>query len=358
MPRKYADLAPQLVDLEDGTNAWSFEGGAHLHLFGLENVGGKDPAELSWRVRFDDLPTAYHEPKARLQAMEVDGIDTGLFFPSVAGHCSVIHDDDLYLECLRAYNDMAWDWCQDGDPNRMLPTALIPVLGLEPAMNELARVAKKGFRHFQFFLSPTGGPFPTPADDPFWALAAEMGIVVSMHGGGRGRVKMSAEAVAAARKQPVVPRPPDSQIPIAAGRAAGLGAPQSLALMLGTGVLERHPNLKVALIETSAGWLPSMLERMDAEHTQHRWLSDDSLPLMPSEYFQRQVKISIDREIAGVKHRHQIGVDNLMFGTDFPHIGAYYPHTRHYVDLAFDGVPEDEVTAILWDNAAEFFGVN
>lgn len=358
MPSKYAALAPQLVELEDGTHAWSFEGGAHLHLFGLENVGGKDPADLNWRVNYNELPTAYYQPQARLEAMDVDGIDAALFFPSVAGHCSVIHDDTLYEESLKAYNDMAWDWCQQGDPARMLPTALIPVLGLQPAMKELERVAQKGFRHFQFFISPTGDPFPTPADDPFWALAAESGLVVSMHGGGRGRVKMSAEAVEKARKTPVVPKPPDSQIPIAAGRAAGLGAPQSLALMIGTGVLERHPTLKVALIETSAGWLPSMLERMDAEHTRHRWLHEMRLKLMPSEYFERQVKISIDREIAGVKYRHQIGVDHLMFGTDFPHIGAYYPHTRHFIDVAFDAVPEGERQAILWDNAAQLFEVN
>ncbi len=358
MAKKYQDLAPKVVDIPEGGQAWSFEGGAHLHLFGLENVGAKDPAELSWQIHYDDIAPAYYQPKARLESMDVDGIDAALFFPSVAGHCGIIHDDDLYLECIRAYNDGAWDWTQEGDPKRMYPTALIPAMGVETAMEEVSRVAKKGFRHIQFFASPTGGPFPMPSDDPFWGLIQDTGMVVSIHGGGRGRMKLPPEAIEAAKNRPATAKPPNSQVPIAAGRAAGLGAPQSLALMITTGVFERFPNLKAGLIETSAGWLPSMLNRLDAEYTQHRWLSGQSLSLLPSEYFKRQVKISVDREIAGIKHRDQIGSDSLMFGTDFPHIGSFYPHTRRYIDLLFDDVPEDETHAILWGNAAELYGVN
>jgi predicted TIM-barrel fold metal-dependent hydrolase len=85
-------------------------------------------------------------------------------------------------------------------------------------------------------------------------------------------------------------------------------------------------------------------------------VSHVQLNRLPSEYA-RMVKISVDRELQGVKYREQIGVDNLMFGTDYPHIGSFWPHTRQYLDLLLNDVPDDEVDKILWRNAAELYGV-
>ncbi|HUP73008.1 MAG TPA: amidohydrolase family protein [Acidimicrobiales bacterium] len=353
MPQKFQDRAPRLVDLEDGTQAWSFEGGEVLHLFGLENVGAKDPRELRWRVNYSELQADYYDPKARLLAMDIDGIDAALLFPSVAGHIAVVRDDELYLACVQTYNDGVWEWVHEGDPNRIFPAAMIPSRNLDEAMAELARVAELGFRHFSFTMSPSGGNYPSPEDDPFWALVQETGMAISMHGGGSGRVQRPAPPVG----QAVKPEPPvRDQEMIAAGRASGLGAQMALGCVIMTGVLERFPDLKIGLVETSAGWLPSFVEQLDALYLQHRWLGNNTLRRLPSEYA-RQVKISVDRELQGIKYRDHIGVDNLMFGTDYPHIGSFWPHTRQYLDLLLDDVPEEDVDKILWSNAASLYGV-
>ena len=352
MPKKYQDIAPRVVDLPDGGQAWSFDGGAIMHLFGLENVGGREPTELSWKTHYDELPKSYYEPQARLEAMDRDGIDVALLFPSVAGQAAAIYDDDILFAHIQAYNDGIWDWAQEGDPKRMLPAAHLPNRGVELAMQELDRVVKKGFVHFQYSGSPSGSPLPVAGDDPFWAMVQETGIVVSMHGGSSaGRPKPKAPAKA-------TPAPPvHDQEMIAAMRSSGLGAQTALGVMILSGVLERFPKLKVSLIETSTGWLPQFLNQLDAVYTQHRWLGEQKLSRLPSEYA-KQVLISVDREIQGVKHRHQVGVDNITFGTDYPHIGSFWPHTRFYIDLLFDGVPEDEREKILWSNAATMYGVN
>ncbi len=358
MARKYADVAPQVIELEDGGEAWSFEGGTYVHLFGMENLGGKDPAEYGYRARYDELMPAFYQPKPRLDAMDIDGIEAALLFPSVAGHMTVIQDDDLYVECVQAYNDGICDWASDGDPKRMYPTALIPMVGLETAMAELARVAKKGFHHFQALLSPKGVGYPTQEHDPFWALAQETGLVVSLHGGGASRAKHPTITTHEKKAEIARPRPIASEIAIASVRAGGLGSPLSLGIFILSGIMERFPRLKFGMNETSADWIPSFLERLDAVYTQHRWLGEQQLRMLPSEYFHRQVKTSIDREMLGVKHRHQIGVDKIMFGTDFPHSGNFYPHTRRYIDLLFHSVPDDEVHKILWQNAADLYGAN
>ncbi len=355
MSKQFQEMAPRVVDLPDGGQAWSFEGGAILHPFGVENVGGQNPKETRWQAHYDELDPAYYQPKARLEAMGADGITAALLFPSVAGQSSQIQDDALYAECLRTYNDAIWDWSQEGDPTRMFPTALIPCRDLETATGELARVAEKGFRHYQSIASPSGSPYPTAADDVFWGMVQDTGMVISMHGGGGpGRTPRLHPSLD--REKVAVP-PLRDQEAVTAVRAGGMGAPTSLALLVLTGVLERFPDLKIALIETSVGWFPWFVDQLDATYTQHRWLGEHKLSKLPSEYL-ANVKMNIDREIQCIKHRHQIGVDNVMFGTDFPHVGSFWPHSRFYLDLLFDGIPEEETEKILWGNGAALYGID
>ena len=353
--KKWGDLIPHIVTLPDGKEAWSFEDGAILHLFGVENVASIDPRKITWRMNYEDIAPACFEPKARLEVMDVDGVGAGLLFPSVAGQAAGIQHDELFVECLKTYNDGIWDW-SELDRNRLIPTALIPNRDVETAMAELERVAKLGFRHYQFDGPPSGNPFPTAADDPFWALVEETGMVISMHGGGRAgrRPKLAPGAYVPPKK--VAAAPVRDQETVGITRAGGLGVPTPLAALIFTGVMERFPKLKIGLIETSAGWLPSYMDELDFIYTQNRWLGQQKLKRLPSEYV-KQVKISIDREIQGVKYRHQIGVDNMMFGTDYPHVGVFWPHTRFYVDLLFQNVPEDETEKVLWSNAAALYGV-
>jgi predicted TIM-barrel fold metal-dependent hydrolase len=358
MPRKYQDDAPRVIDLDDGGQAWSFDGGAIQHLFGMENVGSGDPRTLGYRARYDDLDPAYYEPKARIEAMDIDGITATLLFPSVAGKTAGIVDDNLWETCLKVYNDGIWDWVQEGDPTRLFPTALIPNRGIETAMDELSRVAEKGFRHFQFILSPSGNTYPTAEDEPFWALVEETGLVMSMHGGGPpGRKRRPIGEPLPPRKMGKPEPPVAHKETIAAIRAGGLGAPQALALLVTTGVLERYPGLKIALIETSVGWFPSFADQLNAAYARHGSIVGQLLSKPPSEYL-KMVRLSIDREIHGVKHRDQFGADQLLFGTDYPHVGNYWPYTRYYIDLLFQDADADEVDCILWRNTASLFGVN
>ncbi len=195
------------------------------------------------------------------------------------------------------------------------------------------------------------------AGSGLFALVEETGIILSMHGGGS---PVPAQRMSGPLPKPkqAVPAPPiRDQESVGVSRGGGLFAPGPLAQLLLTGVLERFPKLKVGLIETSAGWYPAFLEQMDAVWERGRWIASGLVHTRPSETV-GNVKISIDRELQGVKHRRLIGVDRLMLGTDYPHVGTFWPHTRFYIDLAFDGVPEDEKEKILWSNGAGMYGVS
>jgi predicted TIM-barrel fold metal-dependent hydrolase len=138
-----------------------------------------------------------------------------------------------------------------------------------------------------------------------------------------------------------------------------MGVQTTLALFVFSGLFERFPGLKVALIETSAGWYPSFVERLDAAYKVHRSLLAEGSRLgrLPSEYLQ-EVRVNFDRETGARFLCDHIGPDRLMFGTDYPHIGSYWPYSRYYLGLLLKQCPPDDVDDILWGNAAQLYGIS
>jgi hypothetical protein len=122
-------------------------------------------------------------------------------------------------------------------------------------------------------------------------------------------------------------------------------------LMLG-GVFDRHPNLRLAITEVRAGWVPITIAELDARAAALK----APLKHKPSEYFARHCAVtpsSIHR--AEVEMRHDIGLQQLLFGIDYPHYEGTWPNTLDWIRAAFVGVPENEARAILGDSAIDFY---
>jgi predicted TIM-barrel fold metal-dependent hydrolase len=180
-------------------------------------------------------------------------------------------------------------------------------------------------------------------------------MVMSLHGGAvSGRFPGSANRPKAKAATP----PVRDQITIASGRAGGMGAQTSLAAYVFSGLFERHPRLKVALIETSAGWYRPFVERLDAAFAAHRHLlpGAEGLRALPSEYLSG-VYVNVDRETDAVALRDAIGADKLLFGTDYPHIGSYWPYSRYYLQLFLKDFDERERDDMLWNNGARLYNI-
>src|SRR5262249_26862261 len=155
---------------------------------------------------------------ARVDAMDQDGAAACLLFASVAGRGAATPDADLYEALFCTYNDGIRDWADAGDPNRMLHAAIIPCRRLEMATTELERPAPSAITPFLGGLSPSGGR-PSRADDPFWAVVQETGMVMSLHGGAVGG--RFPGATAARPKSKMATPPVRDQVTIAAGRSGG-----------------------------------------------------------------------------------------------------------------------------------------
>jgi predicted TIM-barrel fold metal-dependent hydrolase len=134
--------------------------------------------------------------------------------------------------------------------------------------------------------------------------------------------------------------------------------------MLWGGAFERFPRLKVAMTEGTAVWVPEYLQLLEQRYSETHYsmkLGDyrSHLSMSPADYFRRNVKIGAScmppREAA---LRHDIGIDQIMWGTDYPHPEGSWPFTSDQMHATFGGLPEDEIAKMIGGNAAEFYGLD
>jgi predicted TIM-barrel fold metal-dependent hydrolase len=131
----------------------------------------------------------------------------------------------------------------------------------------------------------------------------------------------------------------------------------SIVEMITTGVLERHPKLKIISAENDIGWVAHFLKRLD--HAHGRWGARYPEMKMPaSEYWRRQVYCTWQDDVAGARTRDLIGVETLLWASDYPHGDSTWPHSQEVIKKNFEGVPEDEKRMMLRDNMVGIYGID
>jgi len=132
---------------------------------------------------------------------------------------------------------------------------------------------------------------------------------------------------------------------------------QFIPHLIFTGVFERYPKLNWVCAETGMGWLPPVMDICD-----HIWERDhlwtQGIPTRPSDQIRRQVHMSLWYEHDGLNIRDKIGVDNIMWMTDFPHNVSTYPNTWKAVERVFAGVPDHERKQMLYENFLRLYRLN
>jgi predicted TIM-barrel fold metal-dependent hydrolase len=210
-----------------------------------------------------------------------------------------------------------------------------------------------GLRTIQLEAYPSGDfANPTSEDDAFWAMACEMDIPVNVHTqfffpAGDLASRITADGMAESKK-----RAKQRGIDMESGTF-----PVILWRMISTGVFERFPDLKLVGSEVQCGWMPYYLERFDESVKRNR--QEWSLPMLPSEYFKRNVWLVYIEDELGAMDRYNIGVDKVMWGPDFPHSSSAWPVDyelgREILERA--GATESEIERIMWKNCADVFNI-
>lgn len=132
----------------------------------------------------------------------------------------------------------------------------------------------------------------------------------------------------------------------------------AMLVLIEGGVLERHPRLKFAFLEAGCGWLPYWLWRLDElEYSNLGWEVRENVRMKPSEYFRRQCFISIEPDEPYVKDIIKyIGEDNILFGSDFPHMD-HHPDIMDEIVALEKSLSREIVQKILWDNPMRYYGM-
>lgn len=286
------------------------------------------------------------DPESYIKTMQKMGVDMAFLYPTVGLWMLAVDTMDAKLAgaLTRAYNSWLRDFCSY-DPQRLWGIGAINQHAPEEMVPELHRLA--GFGWKAVFLRPNlvkGRSLSDPAYEPFWSECDRMGVAVCIHEGSHCRLPSAGADRFDTRFALHACSHPIEQM-------MGL-----LALIEG-GVLERHPGLRVGFFEAGCGWLPYWLWRLDREWEDLAWEVRDNVKMKPSEYFQRQCFISVDPNEPYLEEviRHT-GTDNLLFGSDYPHMDSQPDIVERAVALA-DRLGESTVRKLLWDNPKRFFNL-
>jgi len=348
LPEKYRADGPQIIEDDKGHHVWRYEGRFYPQI-GLNAVAGKDYTDYGMEpVRYEDMIPGCYDPAARAKDMDLDGVQAACCYPSFPGFAgrTFLQADNPALAqlCVQAWNDFSIDEWSASAPDRFIPLAMLPVWNVIAAVQEIHRVAAKGAKGITFPENPAplGLPsFHTDHWDPILSALEETGLPMCLHFGSSSLVPGFAE---------------DAPFAVAISLYA-TNLMWTTSDLLFSGLLQRHPKLKVVLAEGGIGWIPYIVERCDYTWTRHRWYQDIDRDTPPSELFRKHFYGCFIDDNHGLANRHEIGIDRITFEVDYPHSDSNWPNTRKRAAEVFADVPDDEVEMILETNAKNLFNL-
>jgi predicted TIM-barrel fold metal-dependent hydrolase len=360
---RWHEHVPQVRwDDVNGDEAW-FVGGERISGVGSPAMAGWAEYPPDHPRRWADTDPVTWDAPTRLALMDRYGVRAQVLYPNVALFDAkrIVHmaERELQLACVRAYNDFQTDW-SSAAPGRLLPMTSLPFWDMEATLAEMRRCKEAGHRGIVFTQDPSYFGLPGLTDrhwDTMWAAAQEMKLPVNFH-------------IASADLSLLSSGNPQNGAHAnyaSVGVSFFMGNARTIALLTCGGICHRFPDLSFVSVESGIGWIPYALETLDwqwkncgvrEEHPEY--------DLLPSEYFHRQIYgcFWFERESA-LSAIEQLGPDNILYETDFPHPTSMSPGPAttavappDYIDATLGHLPDDTLRKILHDNAARLYGVD
>lgn len=322
-----------------------------------------------WRKGRERQLSGAWDSEARNEVLDADGVAGEILFPDgvtemnappFGGGFSMPSENvvpELQWAGCRAHNRWMAEFVSMA-PERRAGLACVPVFWeVDDAVAEVRWAHDHGLKGLIFPVQwGKQAPYHHPRYDPVWRVCEELSMVVHFHSGPAPMEDYFGK---------LPPEEGQVELPGAVGiyvsEVAWWNA-RPLTFLIWGGVFERFPKLRVAITEGTTIWVPEYLTLMDHRYSVTHYaqkLGDyrSHLSMSPSEYFRRNVHLGascMPRREAEL--RHEIGLGQIMWGSDFPHPEGSWPYTREQQLETFRGLPEDEIAAMLGGNAAEWYG--
>jgi predicted TIM-barrel fold metal-dependent hydrolase len=343
---RFRDRAPRMVRI-DGADQLVVEADQVLSGIGLiSNAGARfsAPETISGQGRFEDVPAGGYDPQRHLDDMRLDGVAGEVLYPSQGLFYFKVADSALMSAIFRTYNDWLAEFCRV-DPDRLKGIAMINLDEVAEGVRELERAARLGLAGAMITEYPLEDRrYDQPDYEPFWAAAEALGMPLSLHTATRRQGKIRGAGPRTLRD--------------ASSRATKAFYPAlSMCDMIFSGVFERHPGLILAIVEFELAWAPHLLATMDYTYRErheeafHRFRDGRR----PSDFFHGNVVLSFQEDAVGVRLRDVIGVDTMMWGSDYPHSESTFPESRRILAEILAGVPPEEQAKIAAGTTARVY---
>lgn len=342
LPSKFRDRAPKVIS-ENGKTFWTWEGKQQ----GESGVGGSSSENFSESVFSRvDLPLEKgclppSDPQVFLKHMDASQIwSAAIYGPT---RKQKFEDQELGLACNQAYNNFLLEMTSVA-PDRILGLLNLPNQSVDACLEEAKRAAVLGTKGVEFSIYTAAEPVWSPVWEPLWSVLEEAQIVLNLHIGA----------------QAGEPYPPKEHGRYPAHFCYSPFVTQTaMAQIVFSGVLDRHPNLKVVFGECRIGWLPFFIEHMDRQARERP--TDVKLQCLPSEYWKRQMAATFEDDVVGAKlltdkQSHLQGM--VMWGSDYPHNPVAWPNTVGLMSWLMKDVPEDVYFDAVYGRGATFFRIN
>jgi len=344
---KYKDQAPRVVTFRGGEQRWKFQDRL-IPTIASCAVSGRKREELGAEAsNYEDMRSGCYDSAARVADMNANGVLSSVCFPTMTGFAGQLFldksDPDLMLAMIRAYNDWhVQDWCGP-HPGRFIPLGFVPLWDTDLAIAEIERMARMGVRTVCLPENPSALGLPSIHRDywlPVLDALVDHDMVVSIHIGTAGPPPY-----------PSMDTPQDWF-----NSVINLLAAHTMADWVFSPVLRKVPDLRIALSEGCMGWVPFMLERVDAAYDNHRfWTYQNLGELRPSDLIKRHFMFCFHEDQFGLEQRHKVGIDRIGWECDYPHCDSTWPTSPEKLWEQVNSFPAAEIERISHANALDFF---
>ncbi len=284
-----------------------------------------------------------HDPRARLSEMLQDGVSGEVLYPSFCMDLYGLTEVALQEACFRVYNDWIIEYCSVA-PDRLFGIGNLSCFNIDNAVKELERCKQSGLRGAMIWqIPPKDLPFHGGHYEKLWGAAQELDMPISLH-------ILTGEPFPYPR--PVVPRIAPIYFPYVVNEKL-LYAANAISSFIAGGILERHPRLKIVLVENEISWLPFVVSQFDKYASRGNLQSE--MKLTPGEYFERQIYATFFNDPPSKYMAGNWGTKNFMWSNDYPHPNSTWPNSRDVVERDLGHLAGEAKDRLLSQNVLELY---
>lgn len=354
LERRYRDRAIRIERDADGVESLIADGKTLLHgrlaaLGGVEHdaVGAITDPGLTY---LDGCPPASYDTTARVALLDEWGVDAAAVFPTIGILWDKEDDPELAMAWARAYNTWQWDFAAPAR-QRILPIAQIPLYDVELARVELDRCLQLGFKGMFLAPEPVCGKRPSHPDfDPLWQMLVDADLPVCVH-----LIVRFDRVINLSATRWWDPATERGDLVFSFGLGGTMQLIPAVAALVCDGLFDRFPTLKVAIVESGAGYVQYLSDRLDEKYARFKGASPLKRP--PSEYIRENFWFVMDPSERAIDAQCDlVGEDQFLWGSDYPHIDSHL-RAIDEVHAALAPMRPERRAKVLGGNARRLFNL-